>query len=57
MGLDLNEEIMLNDSLALPKESLQEKINPAFDAENKIIAVVGSVSGANGSLGRVKVAR
>jgi large subunit ribosomal protein L3 len=29
----------------------------SFDAENKIIAVIGSVSGANGSLGRVKVAR
>ncbi len=29
----------------------------SFDAENKIVAVVGSVSGANGSLGRIKVAR
>ncbi len=29
----------------------------SFDAENKIIAVLGSVSGANGSLGRVKVAK
>jgi len=29
----------------------------SYDAENKIIAVLGSVSGANGSLGRVKVAK
>jgi len=29
----------------------------SFDAENKIVAVVGSVSGANGSLGRIKVAK
>ena len=29
----------------------------SYDAENKIIAVSGSVSGANGSLGRVKVAK
>ncbi|WP_324171504.1 50S ribosomal protein L3 [Sulfurimonas sp.] len=29
----------------------------SFDAENNIIAVSGSVSGANGSLGRVKVAK
>ncbi len=29
----------------------------SFDAENKIIVVVGSVSGANGALGRVKVAK
>lgn len=29
----------------------------SYDAENNIIAVVGSVSGANGSLGRVKVAK
>ena len=28
----------------------------SYDAENKIIAVLGSVSGANGTLGRVKVA-
>jgi ribosomal protein L3 len=27
----------------------------SYDAENKIIAVIGSVSGANGALGRVKV--
>ena len=29
----------------------------SYDAENKIIAVLGSVSGANGTLGRVKVAK
>jgi large subunit ribosomal protein L3 len=29
----------------------------SFDAENKIIAVLGSVPGANGSLGRIKVAK
>jgi large subunit ribosomal protein L3 len=29
----------------------------SFDPENNILVVVGSVSGANGSLGRVKVAR
>lgn len=29
----------------------------SYDAENKIIVVLGSVSGANGSLGRVKVAK
>ena len=29
----------------------------SFDAENKIIVVLGSVSGANGALGRVKVAK
>jgi len=29
----------------------------SYDAENKIIAVLGSVSGANGALGRVKVAK
>ena len=29
----------------------------SYDAENKIIAVSGSVSGANGALGRVKVAK
>ncbi len=29
----------------------------SYDAENKIIAVLGSVSGANGALGRIKVAR
>ncbi|MFT5836187.1 MAG: large subunit ribosomal protein L3 [Sulfurimonas sp.] len=29
----------------------------SFDAENNIIAVSGSVSGANGALGRVKVAK
>ena len=29
----------------------------SYDAENKIIAVIGSVSGANGSFGRVKVAK
>ncbi len=29
----------------------------SFDAENNILAVAGSVSGANGSLGRVKVAK
>ena len=29
----------------------------SYDAENKIIAVMGSVSGANGALGRVKVAK
>jgi large subunit ribosomal protein L3 len=29
----------------------------SFDAENGVIAVLGSVSGANGSLGRVKVAK
>jgi large subunit ribosomal protein L3 len=29
----------------------------SYDAENKIIAVIGSVSGANGALGRVKVAK
>ncbi len=29
----------------------------SYDAENKIIAVLGSVSGPNGSLGRVKVAK
>jgi large subunit ribosomal protein L3 len=29
----------------------------SYDAENKILVVVGSVSGANGALGRVKVAR
>ncbi|MDF1875058.1 50S ribosomal protein L3 [Sulfurimonas sp. SAG-AH-194-I05] len=28
----------------------------SYDAENKIIAVLGSVSGANGALGRIKVA-
>ncbi len=29
----------------------------SFDAENKILVVVGSVPGANGSLGRIKVAK
>ena len=29
----------------------------SYDAENKIIAVLGSVSGANGALGRIKVAK
>ena len=29
----------------------------SFDAENQIIAVAGSVSGANGALGRIKVAK
>ncbi|MBA1438769.1 MAG: 50S ribosomal protein L3 [Epsilonproteobacteria bacterium] len=29
----------------------------SYDAENKVIAVLGSVSGANGTLGRVKVAK
>ena len=29
----------------------------SFDSENKILVVVGSVPGANGSLGRVKVAK
>jgi len=29
----------------------------SYDAENKILVVVGSVSGANGALGRVKVAK
>ncbi|MBD3796237.1 MAG: 50S ribosomal protein L3 [Campylobacterales bacterium] len=29
----------------------------SYDAENKIIAVLGSVSGANGTLGRVKVVK
>lgn len=29
----------------------------SYDAENGVIAVLGSVSGANGSLGRVKVAK
>ena len=29
----------------------------SYDAENKIIEVLGSVSGANGALGRVKVAK
>ena len=29
----------------------------SYDAENRILVVVGSVSGANGALGRVKVAR
>jgi large subunit ribosomal protein L3 len=29
----------------------------SYDAENKILVVIGSVSGANGALGRVKVAR
>ena len=29
----------------------------SYDAENKILVVVGSVPGANGSLGRVKVAK
>lgn len=29
----------------------------SYDAENRIIAVLGSVSGANGALGRVKVAK
>lgn len=29
----------------------------SYDAENKILVVAGSVSGANGALGRVKVAR
>ncbi|EQB39220.1 50S ribosomal protein L3 [Sulfurimonas hongkongensis] len=29
----------------------------SYDAENNIIAVIGSVPGANGSLGRVKVAK
>jgi large subunit ribosomal protein L3 len=29
----------------------------SYDAENKIIVVLGSVSGANGALGRVKVAK
>jgi Ribosomal protein L3 len=29
----------------------------SYDAENKILVVIGSVSGANGALGRVKVAK
>jgi large subunit ribosomal protein L3 len=29
----------------------------SYDAENKILVVVGSVSGANGSLGRVEVTK
>jgi large subunit ribosomal protein L3 len=29
----------------------------SYDAENRIIAVLGSVSGANGALGRIKVAK
>ncbi|WP_321777360.1 50S ribosomal protein L3 [Sulfurimonas sp.] len=38
------------------KNSVKNEI-VSFDAENNIIAVSGSVSGANGSLGRVKVAK
>lgn len=38
------------------KNSVKNEIL-SFDAENKILVVVGSVSGANGSLGRVKVAK
>jgi len=38
------------------KNSVKNEI-VSFDAENKIIAVLGSVSGANGALGRVKVAK
>ena len=38
------------------KNSVKNEI-VSFDAENKIIVVSGSVSGANGALGRVKVAK
>ena len=38
------------------KNSVKNEII-SYDAENKILVVVGSVSGANGALGRVKVAR
>jgi large subunit ribosomal protein L3 len=38
------------------KNSVKNEI-VSFDAENKILVVIGSVSGANGALGRVKVAR
>ncbi|MBL0708612.1 MAG: 50S ribosomal protein L3 [Sulfurimonas sp.] len=38
------------------KNSVKNEI-VSYDAENNIIAVSGSVSGANGSLGRVKVAK
>jgi len=38
------------------KNSVKNEI-VSYDAENKIIAVLGSVSGANGALGRIKVAK
>lgn len=38
------------------KNSVKNEI-VSFDAENNILVVAGSVSGANGSLGRIKVAK
>lgn len=38
------------------KNSVKNEII-SYDAENKILVVAGSVSGANGALGRLKVAR
>ncbi|MDX9814454.1 MAG: 50S ribosomal protein L3 [Sulfurimonas sp.] len=38
------------------KNSVKNEIL-SFDAENNILVVVGSVSGANGALGRIKVAK